>query len=971
MKEKHIVSVLWGRSGVYYPVSSPKICWDGNMQAENGKLLWLDRLNYRFLGSSQGEEISYCIHNTNLPAAFRKVGTWYKWKSDITPGDPGSMEGLRFEIEGDEDTVITIDLVPIKIQFKLGELLKREYLRYRVGNKYAGNAVDVFLGRDARKRVLRDGFLGKLTAENKAGYLIMPDDFNDATKTYHHSTYGALLDKGKVIRTEFPIVNFKELKEDVCPLRIHVVALLGYKELYRRETIVFSLKIGSYSTKVSRYYTNMLFMPRMEEICIDVPQSVLKEEGNTLELSYVDGDFPLLFHRIFVNTERISLKDQISILPPLPKVRNFHVGSENDMLTPENGDIDFQIDMFNDEQVGDFVLFRKSSASATDEQITRWCNKMKEYGFLCATCQSERPEATELMEKLMGDSYKGCMDHEISNLAYGWGDADPIEERIGRTLPECKASYLERMGASKMVGQAIPQQHLDYEAGVDVVMTEIPGVHCTLSLSSHRAAVKAYGKKHWGVHVANHVQKTPLDDDSIRRLFIVTAESWLFGAKEVSDEEVMFRYFYDTLYTYSDALPTGFRKVYQSIFHYGNAIDLGEPIVKTGFLHGNYDFIIGGTAAGPYMNSPKFWGEFGPETEGWDYDTPEAGWKLIHSFLPGAHLYPVPQKPEDIRLFFSGTPNGQVDLVPITIGAQKLSAYETLFLPGWNTMTQELYEQLIEYVRGGGHLILCATQCTTHITRQFLLEKKDFAFINDGDLSELAGVKVFAPEGIVNLVRFEDEELYTNPGVPGLLTELVGASVLATDQDNKPVLVENKIGKGKVWMLTVGEYWGHDALESLRKAICNRVVAQHPLEISIIGSDEVEYHHYRCDGFERVVLLNTDWTSSDNCKHITLLSGGLRMPLSVQEGRMRHVLIADDTAVSFEAPPSIVDEFSATAEKITFKVSGSGKVVVELFSLRKIAKACVDKKPIAMQENDLILSLGSTWNTCFVEITLF
>lgn len=970
MKKKHIVSVLWGRSGVYYPVSSPKICWDGKLQAEKGKLLWLDRLNYRFLGSSQGEEISYCIHSTNMPGAFRKVGTWYQWKSDVTPGDPGSMEGLRFEVEGDEDTIITIDLVPIKIQFKLGELLRRENLRYRVGNKYAGNAVDVFLGKDARKRVLREGWLRKLTAENKPGYLIMPDDFSEAEKTYHHSTYGALLDNGKVIRTTFPIVNFKEVKEGMCPLRIHVVALLGYKELDVGDTIVFSLKIGSYSTEVSRYYTNMLFMPRMEEISVDVPCGVLEAEGNVLELSYVSGNFPLLFHRIFVNTERISLKDRLPILPPLPRVRDFHVGSENDMLTPENGDIDFQIDVFHNEEIGDYVLFRKSSASGTDEQITRWCEKMKEYGFRCASCQSERPEATELMEKLMGDCYKGCMDHEISNLAYGWGDADPIEERIGRTLPECKASYLERMSGSVMVGQAIPQQHLDYEAGVEVIMTEIPGVHCTMSLSSHRGAAKAYGKKYWGVHVANHVQKTPLDEDAVRRLFIVTAESWLFGAKEVSDEEVMFRYFYDTLYTYSDELPARFRKVYQSIYHYGNAIELGEPVVKTGFLHGNYDFILGGTAAGPYMDAPKFWGEFGPETEGWDYDTPEAGWKLIHSYLPGAHLYPVPQKPEDIRLFFSGTPKGQVDLVPITIGAEKLSAYETLILPGWNTMTQELYEQLIEYVRGGGHLVLCAAQCTTHITRQFLTEKKDFAFFNGGDLSSLAGVKVFEPEGIVNTVRFSDEEVYTNPGVPGLRTELAGAGVLATDQDGSPVLVENRIGKGKVWMLTLGEYWGHDALEPLRKVVCDRVVANHPQKVSIIGSDEVEYHHYRCDGFDRVVLLNTDWTSTGNRKHITLFGGGLSMPLTVREGRMRHVLIAEDTAVSFEAPPSVVDELKVADENMTFKVSGSGEVVVKLFSRRQIASVCVDGTPAMLKDDDLILALGNAWNTCCVEVTL-
>lgn len=366
------------------------------------------------MGFSQGEEISKTIRDTRVVyGAYRPAaGKAFQWKSDEIPGDPASMEGIRFEVEGDEDTVITIDMVPVKIQFKLGQLLKREYLRYGVGSKYAGNAVNVFLGKDARKRVQREGWLRKLEAEGKSGYLVMPDDFAEAKKTSHHSTYGVLLEKGDTIKTEFPVVNFKAEQEGMCPLRIHVVALLGYKELHAEDTVAFSLKVGDYCTQVSRLYTNMLWMPRMEEICVDVPRSALQAEGNVLELSYVSGNFPLLFHRIFIDTDRISLKDQLAFLPPLPKVRKFHVGSENDMLTPENGDIDLQIDVFHDEEIGDYVLFRKRSASGTDEQITRWCGKMKEYGFLCASCQSERPEAMELMKRLMGDSYKGNMAHE-------------------------------------------------------------------------------------------------------------------------------------------------------------------------------------------------------------------------------------------------------------------------------------------------------------------------------------------------------------------------------------------------------------------------------------------------------------------------------------------------------------------------------------------------------------------------------
>lgn len=967
--KKHIITVQWGRSCTYHPTSTPHICWDGALYADGGQLIWLERINYKFLAWSQAQEVTYPIHDIRVPPALRTVDTWFRWKSDVTPGDPGSMEGIRFEVEGDEDTVITIDLVPIKIQFKLGDLLCREHLRYPVGSKYAGNVVNVFLGRDARPRVSREQWVRHLQEQNASGYLVMPDDFEGEKIDCFHSTHGVVLGLEKTMKTAFPVVNYRQ-EDSPCTVRIQVVAVLDYIERNAEETIVFSLRIGDYTCEVSRVYTNVVWMPRMEEICIEIPRSALKAEDNVLEITHIAGDFPLLFHRIYIDSLPISLKDRLQTMPPLPEKHSFHVGMENDMLTPANGDIDFQIDVMHQEELGDYVLFRHRGASGTDEEVTRWSEKIIEYDFLCAASATFRPEAVDLLAKLTGERYKGEQAHEISNLAYGWGDADPIEERINRTLPECKESYLKRMRGTTMVGQAIPQQQLDYEAGVEVIMTEIPGVHCSLSLSGARGAAKAYDKDYWGVHIANHVQKIPLDEDNVRRLFILVAQCWLYGAKDVCDEEVAFRYFHDTLYTYSDKLPTAYRKIYQSMYHYCNAISLGEEIVKTGFLHGNYDLLVGGTAAGPYIERPKFWGQFGPETAGWDYDTPEAGWKLIDSFMPGTHLYPVPQNPDDIRIFYAGTPYGQVDLVPITIGEEKLSGYETLILPGWNTMTPELYQQLIAYVRGGGHLVLCAAQCSAHITREFLLDKKDFAFINGGDLSALAGVKVTAPEGVVQTVRFAGEALSTQPGVPGLRTELAGASVLAEDQDGNPVLVENRIGKGKVWMLTVGEYWGHDSLDALRKSVCRRAAEEHREDVYITGSDEVEYHRYDCGGFERVVLLNTDWTSAGNCKFITLHSGKLSMPLQVEEGKLRHVLIAGNAAISFEAPPSIAEEFTVTDDGISFTLSGSGRVPVKVFTEKTITAFSAGGLAASLQDNTLTVDMGGVWATCKVDLTL-
>ncbi|MDD4496504.1 MAG: hypothetical protein PHV32_19560, partial [Eubacteriales bacterium] len=146
----------------------------------------------------------------------------------------------------------------------------------------------------------------------------------------------------------------------------------------------------------------------------------------------------------------------------------------------------------------------------------------------------------------------------------------------------------------------------------------------------------------------------------------------------IYDEEVAWRYNHDTVYAASDAIPQAYRSLYQQLYHYGSAIHLGEPLVQVGFLHGNYDCLVGGTQAFPFIEPTKVWGMIGPETEAWTFGTPERGWELLSTFMPGIWLYPVKQDPRSIRQFFAGTPHGQVDLVPITAGTEKLSKYPLL-----------------------------------------------------------------------------------------------------------------------------------------------------------------------------------------------------------------------------------------------------------------------------------------------------
>ncbi|MBQ6118091.1 MAG: beta-galactosidase trimerization domain-containing protein, partial [Clostridia bacterium] len=316
-----------------------------------------------------------------------------------------------------------------------------------------------------------------------------------------------------------------------------------------------------------------------------------------------------------------------------------------------------------------------------------------------------------------------------------------------------------------------------------------------------------------------------------------------------------------------------------------------------------------------------------------------------------------------------GSPNGQVDLVPVTAPVEILLRYPVLILPGWNTMTPEIYDNLCQYADRGGHLILCAAQCTEHVTRDFLKDKEDFAFINGGDLTKLAGVKVSASDTIAEAACFDDETVSLHPGVRVLETVLRGATILAADRLGNPIIVEKKHTAGRVWLLCAGEYWGAEALDLLRTYLCRRIVRENKQPVRITGDTvDVDFYVFSQDDKQRIVLLNTDWTSDRNKKYVTVNTSGLRMETSVTEGRAKHILVKDRFALSFEVPSAIIEDFTVNGDRLSFTVNSAGMVSIEMFtdpSLRIIHNDAGQWK-----DNTLQIDMGNTWSEKRIDVPL-
>ncbi len=961
-----VISVVWGKSNNYVPYSNEPFDWDGSLNVIGGAVMNLDHLHYKFFKWVQAVEVPERIFDKNWYSLLGRSPL--TWKSSVKPGDPAGLEGIRFSLNGNASTLVTIAMAPVKIQFTLGELMEQEHLRYHAGGKYSGVPIDVYLGPDARPRVSRKMFLNELKVCQGAGWVVMPDDFNGVTQCNIHSMYGAMLSPNNTASVIFPVENHESSKQGECLVKLQVTALLEPYTTDASWWMELEIRIGRTAQTIRHLFTMRAHLMKLEDIYCSVPWQILAREGNELSIRNEDSQCPLFIHRIYIGAERPSHREALKALPPLPVQPTLWIGYDTNLLTPQNGEMERHIQMLHEEEMGNYILFRERGGEGSVEDLKRWAAKLVEYNFRAST-DGVPAECRQILSTQAGDLYLGNHAHEISNLTYGWGQADPIEDRINRTLPECQDFYLKRMAPCKIVGQAVPLQHLDYAAGVELVITEIPGSNASLCLAGARGASLAFEKKFWGVHAANHVSRCPIDEDTERRNFILLNQSWLYGARLIYDEEVALYYNHDTSYSFSDALPFARRRQYQALYHYGSAIELGEPLVRAGFLHGNYDCLIGGAQALPYIEPTKFWGMIGPETKAWEFDTPERGWELLGTFMPGVWLYPVKQDPRAIRQFFTGTPHGQVDLVPITADARKLGGYELLVLPGWNTMTEEIHRNLLTYVEEGGHLVLCAAQCTEHITRDFLIEKRDFRFFRNGDLRELAGVRLGVAEGIINSICFPDERISASPGLPGLQTELYDAEALATDQSGHPVLIENKVGAGRVWMLTVGEYWGHPALDGFRRKLGEMLVSAHPQKLYLSGnSKDLDFHCFQTGDTQRVVLLNTDWTSAGNSKSVLLHTPAAEIPLKVREGSLTQVLLQNDIAVIFETLPVIVDELRCGQNGATFRVSGAGVADVRICTPRKLKSIRIDGQEHAQRGDTTTLEFGVTWITRKVEI---
>lgn len=583
----------------------------------------------------------------------------------------------------------------------------------------------------------------------------------------------------------------------------------------------------------------------------------------------------------------------------------------------DNGFMEWLLDYTWRTQLGNLVVFRaflwQNEAGYEPRRVEprlleRWGNFCRRHHITVEAANNY--EGGELV-KAAGTAMHSAGPHEYPGVVYG---CDPEPPWSSGDMKEAMEHYLEYLRREvDRVHESVPRAAFGdasgghrycYLAGADFIRTETMVPHTQHLCSQARPAAEALGGGEWGVHIAVQHALQPYFESHLGLYFLSLFQPWMMGASMIYEEDSLFLLFKEERQSWDDRLTRGKRDITRDFYRFVKTHPRsGRNRRNIAFIEGRYAAPFNGFICGSEQ-TPEYsvWGLFGNEAPTWGHGQPEKCRQLLDVLMPGASTHPLRQRYDRRRFFFSGTPYGDFDEVPVEATAEYLRSYRLLLHLGWNTMIDEDYRKLYEFVSGGGTLFTGLPQFSTHVKRDFLGDWRDLALWRDGDLSELCGVKVRGAgrkySGQWNCAgreHFPEVELSAMPSDsfaedgPCRLAEieLAGAEVVAWDAATGAALVvRHRVGRGVVYLLTAWAYPGHEELQTLSASWIAKLAQEHRGESYVDDpSREVFWTRWEEDnGCSRLMLLDTDWTAP-NAKAVTIHTPGGSFATEVVERR--------------------------------------------------------------------------------------
>jgi len=704
-------------------------------------------------------------------------------------------------------------------------------------------------------------------------------------------------------------------------------------------------------------------LPERTGLIVDFDKKILKQLRSSAEvLTLGRGE-----HEIWFTGLRPALNAQI-------RFRDKHSGEENtatisalynlpeekpevlvgyDMTTvnhDDSGEMDKILDYTSRTQLANFVLFRSFQPTPPSvPALRRWGDFCKRHAIFV---ESVYNCDAKVLARAAGKYFHGSGGHEHSLVLYG---KDP--DNRSESMKEAEKRYIKHIrpyvtnqrisGCRIGFGDASGGHRYSLLAGADYLRAETMVAHTTLLLSQARGTARAFGKKEWGVHIAIQHCKQPYLESHLGWYYLSLFQSWMMGANFLYEEDSQFLMLKEERQCWDDALTKGKREMTRWFLRYAKTHPrYSQPQVNIGVLQGRYAPPFNGFICGTEQDpSYSVWGEFGRKEPSWGHRQPEKGYQVMDVLMPGASTHPLRQRYDRRRFFFSGSPYGDFDQVPVESNLNNLNGYKLLLYLAWNTMIPADYRKLVRYVESGGTLFLSVPHFSRHEDRNFLETMEDLRLFNNGDILNLCGVKI-SGRGVMYSGRWQATgpdfkgarcpELSRAPSWnpnedgPCHLAEIElqrARAVIIDPVSKKPLVVKHCFGRGCVYLMTTWAYPGHEELADLSGAVVSRLCEKNMVCPRVTDPTRETFWTYWPSGKRsgKLMLLNTDWTKTNECKPVNISTPAVSFKTKVREREMLAITCLPFGALIPMDPEPHVEIVSANAISARLHIHATGR----------------------------------------------
>ena len=566
----------------------------------------------------------------------------------------------------------------------------------------------------------------------------------------------------------------------------------------------------------------------------------------------------------------------------------------------------------------DGAAFYWGTRGGSDSMMTEQYGDMTQYAF--------REDPTHVNP---GHAHENFYFHGNDIFLY----RDPMIPRDYRLAMEesIREMAITRYGAPRHTGPSVMFKYM-MKAGYSWVGAETMYGSMEPLMAFLRGACWAEGRSSMGVHHAVQWSSSPQDaPEHFRRYRLALYVSYMQGATEINTEEGLWHLeeYYSHFHRFSAGCE-GHMKQQQDFYRYvASHSRTGRFYAPMALLHGRCDgwHAFGNHHPWGWQDKPN-----GPAEQSWD---------LLKVFYPlskpGDALYIHGCDTDHAVGYHTGTPMGNVDVIPVESGEELLSRYGALAFLGYHCAGQGDCARLVQYVREGGSLLL---------TRAHLSDTTDFEDVAAGRLHEVENHPFAfctgAPEYAEGHVNGQAVAVCLNAQEP--------ARVLERTDEGYPLVCEYALGEGRIVLVNALAFPAHPALRPLYERCLENLMRERlTREPSWVetGDDVGSAVYVQADGSRHFYLLPVDWYRPESLiRRATLRVGGNRYEVSMPFGVMVKCVVKGDLAAWPHSEDGEVLEITDRGAR----VQGVGKVRFTLAQAGTVREVEVDFTSSPVQE---------------------